>query len=392
MTRGRRGNGEGTIVQRKNGTYEAKISIEGGKRKSIYGKTRREVQDKLKTALYEQQQGTLITAPQQKLSEFLREWLEKTQKYDVGPRTYERYEEVVRLHIIPALGHYYLQKLKPLHIKNFYAKKLEDGLKARTVQNFHNVLHKALDTAVRWNLVARNMCDQVDPPRAEDYEAQPLELEQLKKLMVAAQGHPIEALFLLTLATGLRRGEILGLKWQDINMNVGTLQVRRVLARVPTILKTVERKGYMEKNTKTKKSRRSIIIAPFALEALKQHRERQNLVKEKAGRFWQDKDLVFCTSMGTPLNPDRDVRIPFKKLLQKAGLPNVRFHDLRHSAATLLLSMGVHPKIVQEILGHSNISITLNIYSHVLPTMQQDAIAKLNAAFMDTAGGEHKPL
>src|SRR5579883_697624 len=145
MTRGRRGNGEGTIVQRKNGTYEAKISIEGGKRKSIYGKTRREVQDKLKTALYEQQQGTLITAPQQKLSEFLREWLEKTQKYDVGPRTYERYEEVVRLHIIPALGHYYLQKLKPLHIKNFYAKKLEDGLKARTVQNFHNVLHKALD-------------------------------------------------------------------------------------------------------------------------------------------------------------------------------------------------------------------------------------------------------
>jgi integrase len=210
-----------------------------------------------------------------------------------------------------------------------------------------------------------------------------LNLEQLKKLLTVAQGHPTEALITLTLATGLRRGEILGLKWQDIDMEDGTLQIRRVLSRVPTKLKTETRKGYVEANTKTKKSRRRIIIASFALEALKKHRERQKVAKEKAGPLWKENDLVFCTSIGTFLNPDRDVRVPFKKLLQKAELPDVRFHDLRHSAATLLLGMGVHPKIVQEILGHSNIAITMNIYSHVLPTMQQEAMKKLNAAFKD---------
>jgi integrase len=325
----------------------------------------------------------LVATPQQKLSTFLVEWLEKTQKHDVRPRAYERYEEIVRLHINPTIGHHYLQKLTPNQIKSFYAKKLDEGYAASTVNSFHNVLHKALDTAVRWNLIPRNICDLVDPPHKEEYEAHPLNLEQLKKLLTVAQGHPTEALITLTLATGLRRGEILGLKWQDIDMEDGTLQIRRVLSRVPTKLKTETRKGYVEANTKTKKSRRRIIIASFALEALKKHRERQKVAKEKAGPLWKENDLVFCTSIGTFLNPDRDVRVPFKKLLQKAELPDVRFHDLRHSAATLLLGMGVHPKIVQEILGHSNIAITMNIYSHVLPTMQQEAMKKLNAAFKD---------
>lgn len=390
MAKGRRGNGEGSISQRKNGTWEAKITLENNKRKSIYGKTRKEVQEKLKIALREQQQGTLVTAPQQKLGQFLDEWLENTQKHDVRPRTYERYEEIVRLHINPVLGHHHLQKLTPQHIKSFYAERLDGGYSTSTVASFHNVLHKALDAAVKWNLLIRNPCDLVDPPHVEEYEAHPLDLEQIKKLLAVARDSSIEALLTLTLATGLRRGEILGLKWQDINMKAGTLQIRRTLSRVPSKLKSAERKGYVEANTKTKKGRRSIIIAPFALEALKKHRERQLAIKEKAGPLWQEKDLVFCTSIGTSVNPDKRIRVPFKKLLQQAGLPDVRFHDLRHSAATLLLGMGIHPKIVQEILGHSSITITMNLYSHVLPTMQQDAIEKLNEVFKNLMGNEEE--
>ena len=378
MTRGRRGNGEGSISKRPNGTYEAKITTEGGKRKSIYGKTRKEVQEKLKIALREQQQGSLVTAPQQKLEQFLNTWLENTQKHSVRPRTYERYEEIVRLHIVPELGRYYVQKLTVQHVEVFYTKMIDKGYKAVTVASFHNVLHKALDAAVKRNLVTKNVCDFADPPHGEEYEIQPLNLEQIQKLLAAARGLPVEALLKLALATGMRRGEIMGLKWQDINFETGALQVRRIMSRVPSKLKTEEKKGYVEANTKTKKSRRSILIVPFALTALEQHRKHQAVAREKAGPLWKENDLVFCTSIGTRLNPDRDIRLPFKSILREAGLPDIRFHDLRHSAATLLLALGVHPKIVQEILGHSNIAMTMNVYSHVLPTMQQDAMSRLN--------------
>jgi len=193
----------------------------------------------------------------------------------------------------------------------------------------------------------------------------------------AAKDHPNRALFILALATGMRRGELLGLKWRDINFAIGTLQIHRILTRVPT---KVPGKGFVEAEPKTEKSRRNIILAPFALDVLKQHRARQLEAKLKAGPKWEEHDYVFCTSVSTHLNPDRDVLFQLKKVLKQAGLPDIRFHDLRHSAATLLLSMGVHPKVVQEILGHSQITMTLDVYSHVLPTMQQEAMDKLNDA------------
>ena len=257
----------------------------------------------------------------------------------------------------------------------FYKKKLDEGFSATTVVYLHNVLHKALDTAVKWELVAKNVCDLVTPPRQKPFEAQALMLEQVQKLLAVTQGHHMEALFKLALATGMRRGELMGLKWQDIDFNKGVLQVRRILSRIPTKLPG---KGYEEAEPKTQKSKRSIIIAPIALEALKQHRLRQLEAKLKAGSLWQEHDYVFCTSVGTHLNPSKDILDQLKLLLKKAGLPDIRFHDLRHSTATLLLSVGVHPKVVQEILGHSQISMTLDVYSHVLPSMQQEAIGKLD--------------
>jgi integrase len=385
--RGRRGNGDGTIYERPNGTYAATFTIEGGKRKTLYAKTYKEAQEKLRKALYDQQQGTLITAPQQTVAQFLTDWLENTQKQSVRPRTYERYEEIVRLHIIPVLGRQKLQSLSPQQVQTFYTKKLKEGLSALTVISFHNLLHKALDTAVKWNLVVRNVCKAVSPPRRQRFEVKPLTLEQIQKLLAVVEGHRMEALFKLALATGMRRGELMGLKWQDIDFEKATLQVRRVLSRVPS---KMPGKGYVEAEPKTQKSRRTIVIAPFVLKALKEHRMHQTEEKKKAGGYWQEHDYVFCTSIGTYLNPTRDVLDQLKVFLKKADLPDIRFHDLRHSAATLLLSLGVHPKVVQEVLGHSQISMTMDIYSHVMPSMHQDAMDKLNEAIEENESEEDK--
>lgn len=373
----KRGRGEGSIYRRKDGRWAAEISLEGGKSKFLYAKTRREVQEKLKTALYEQQQGILATGPQQKVGQFLTHWLEDVHKRSIRPRTYERYEEIVRLHLVPGIGHHQLQKLLPQHLQAFYTKKLEEGLSTTTVVSFHNLLHKALKTAVRWNLIARNPCDLVSPPRRKRFEIQPLNMQQIHQFLAAARGHRQEALFILALATGMRRGELLGLKWQDLDLEEGTLQVRRILTRIPSKLPGT---GFEEAEPKTDKGRRRITLPSFAVEALKQHRLRQLEAKLKAGQAWQDHDYVFCTSIGTHLNPTRDVLDVLKSLLDKAGLPDIRFHDLRHSSATMLLGMKVHPKIVQEILGHSQIAITLDIYSHVLPTMQEEVANKINEA------------
>ena len=373
----KRGRGEGSIYRRKDGRWTAEISLEGGKSKFLYGKTRKEVQERLKVALYEQQQGTLVTGPQQKVGQFLTHWLEDVHKRSIRPRTYERYEEIVRLHLAPGIGHHQLQKLSPQHLQAFYARKLEEGLSTTTVTSFHNVLHKALETAVRWNLIARNPCDLASPPRRKRFEIRPLSLPQIHQFLAAARGHRQEALFILALATGMRRGELLGLKWQDLDLEQGTLQVRRILTRIPSKLPG---RGFEEAEPKTDKGRRRITLPSFAVEALKQHRLRQRGAKLKAGPAWQDHDYVFCTSIGTHLNPTRDVLDVLKSLLGKAGLPSIRFHDLRHSCATMLLGMKVHPKIVQEILGHSQISMTLDIYSHVLPTMQEEAMHKIDEA------------
>lgn len=373
----KRGHGEGSIYQRKDGRWTAEITLQGGKSKFLYGKTRKEVQEKLKIALYEQQQGMLVTGPQQKVGQFLAHWVENVHKQSVRSRTYERYEEIVRLHLVPEIGHHHIQKLAPQHLQALYKKKLDDGLSATTVISFHNLLHKALETAVRWNLIARNPCDLVSPPRKKRFEIQPLNMQQIRQFLAVIRGHRQEALFILALATGMRRGELLALKWQDLDLERGSLQVRRILTRIPTKLPG---RGFEEAEPKTDRGRRSIVLPYFVVDALKQHRLKQLEAKLKVGPAWQDLDYVFCTSIGTHLHPDRDVLVVLKLFLDKAGLPNIRFHDLRHSSATMLLGMKVHPKIVQEILGHSQIAITMDIYSHVLPTMQEEAMNKINDA------------
>src|SRR5579863_4036569 len=215
---GKRGNGEGSIYKQKDGLWAASITVDVAgkrKRKYFYGKTRKEVKDKLTAALHEKQQGMLVTAPNQTVEEFLTYWL-SVHKLNIRARSYERYEGFVRLHVVPVIGRIQLQKLTAQHIQSLYVQKLEEKQSSTTVNTLHMMLHRAFKDAVRWGLVARNVCDLVSPPRRAHYEIKPLTLQQAQQLLAALHGHNMEALFVLALTTGMRRGEILALKWQDI--------------------------------------------------------------------------------------------------------------------------------------------------------------------------------
>jgi integrase len=372
----RRGHGEGSIYQRKDGRWAATISLDGGKRKTFYGKARKEVQEQLTKALHERQQGTFITGPRQTIRQFLTYWLEDVQKQAVRTRTYIRYESQLRLHILPILGNKELSKLSPQHVQTFYSQMLKKGLSPQSIRLLQSMLHKAFDYAVRIGLLPRNICDAVTPPKIERPEMHALTLEQIQQLLEAARGNRIEALFVLASVTGMRRGELLGLKWRDINFAEGVLSVRRTLVEL--------KGGTIESEPKSTSGNRSIVLPPFVLEVLKRHRVQQVKMRLEA-ETWQDRDFVFCTSHGTPFAA-ANLRTMFKALLNKAGLPDIRFHDLRHSVATMLLSLGTHPKVVQELLGHHSISITMDTYSHVMPTMQKNVMARLD----DLLGGERQ--
>jgi integrase len=368
-----RGHGEGSIYQRKDGRWAASISLEGGKRKTFYGKTRKEVQEKLMKALHEQQQGILATGPKQTVKDFLNYWLEEVHGASLKLSTYALYRRHLDNHLIPVLGQIQLQKLTADQVQAFCSKKSKEGLSAGTVRLLHTILYAALQDAVRWKRLAINVCDAVTLPRLTRPEIHPLNQEQAQRLLEAAKGNRLECLLTLAIATGMRLGEILALRWSDINLEERTLQVRHTVDYVPGY-------GKVESEPKTERSRRSITLPQFVVDALKQHRTYQLEIRLKAGATWREQGLVFPNRCGGYFSRMRLYAI-FKKLLNEAGLHDMRFHDLRHSAATILLSMGVHPKVVQEILGHSNIGTTMNIYSHVLPSMQRDAMDDMNDLF-----------
>jgi integrase len=371
----RRGHGEGSIYQDAQERWRAVVDLGwvNGKRdrKYLSGKTRREVQQKLTAALRDQQQGLPLAPERQTIERFLLSWLDDVAQPSVRPRVFIRYRELLTLHAIPTLGKRPLTKLQPQEVNSLYAKKRSEGLSAQTVTHLHRVLHRALSYAVRWNLVPRNVCDLVDPPRVTRPEGQWLNPEQARCLLAAASGDALEALYVLALTTGMRQSELLGLKWGDVDLRSGALQVRRALQRVPG-------RGFVEAEPKSAKSRRYITLTPLGIDALRNHRARQNEQRLAAGPLWEDRDLVFCNSTGRPLEHGNLLRRSYQPLLGRARLPKVRFHDLRHSTASLLGSLGVPAKVIQEIMGHSQIGVTMDVYSHTMPGMQADAMARLN--------------
>ena len=375
MARQRRANGEGGMTRRKDGTWMARYTVQtprGRKRKVIYAKSYEEARKKLTEAIAERDRGLVYDSGNVTLEEYLNRWLEDSVRGSVKVTTHAGYERVVRLHICPLIGGTKLSALTPAHLQALYRAKLDQGLAPKTVKYIHTTLHRALKQAVRWGLVPRNAAAAVDPPRVITPEMRPLSRAQARTLLEAARGNRLEALYVLAVTTGMRQGELLGLGWQDVDLEEGVVRVRRTL--------TLAKGGPRLTEPKTPKSRRQIRLTSGAVEALERHRECQEAEGAARGDQWNAWDLVFCTRRGTPIRRDNLHGKHWKPLLSRAALPDIRFHDLRHTCATLLLTKGVHPKIVSEMLGHSSIAITLDTYSHVIPGMGDVAASAMEDA------------
>ncbi len=380
----RRGHGEGTIFQRKDGRWCSQITTgtdsKTGKpiRKTFYGKTRQEVAEKLAKSLVEVQAGTFIEPATCTLGEWLDRWMIQYKKGELKRSTYESYERLIRTHIKPILGNIPLAKLQPHMLQGFYNEKLESGrldgkeggLSTRMVRYFHAIIRQALQQAVREGILPRNIADATSPPVIRNKQMRPLTEDELLKFFEAAKEDRLFPAFVLVATTGLRRGELCGLKWDCVDLEEGVLITRRQLLILDDGL-------HLEEDTKSKRGRRRITLTDDAVRELKAHRARQAEEQLLLGEAYQKNSLVFCKANGTKIDP-REFTKRFQRILEESGLPRVRLHDLRHTHASLLLARGVHPKIVQERLGHSSITMTLDLYSHMTPGLDEAAAATLN--------------
>lgn len=364
---GKRGNGEGSITKRKDGRYMARYMVytqNGPKRKTIIGKkgeSREDVAAKLTQAMSDRNQGIVYDDENLTVGEYLDSWLKGSVYGSVRRSTYDRYEVAVRVHLKPALGRIKLSKLTPARVSTFYQEKREEGCADSSINKLHVTLHKALNQAMKWHMIPRNVCEAVSAPRPSAEEMKTLSVEETKRLLEAAKEDRLEALYVLAVHVGMRQGELLALKWADVDLENATINVRRTLTKSGTTITTGE--------TKTAKGRRTITLTTGAASALRGHLARQMEDMECLGDLYTDDGFVFTTDMGTFINPSNLRRRSFANLLKKARLPKIRFHDLRHTCATLLFKQGEHPRLVQELLGHANVAITLDTYSHVIPGM-----------------------
>ncbi len=388
----KRGNGEGTISKRKDGTYFARYWVEtptGSKRKTIYGKTsetRKDLAKRLAKAIADRDSGVVFDDKGLTVSAFPDRWLTDAVKGTVRESTYSRDEYLMNNHVKPtSLGRMKLKNVNAMHLQRLYREKLDGaegspGLSGSTVQKIHHALHKALSQAVKWKLLTTNPADDVKAPTASSKEMRPLSAPEARRLLEAARDDRLEALYVLAIHTGMRRGELLGLKWGDVDLDGSTIRVRRTLTRV----ENGRRLAIGE--PKTKKSRRTVRLTPEAVEALKRHSARQADEMTSAGELYEDRSLVFAGEAGNLLNPSNLRQRSFAPLLERAGLPRITFHDLRHTCASLLFQRNVHPKLVQDLLGHASVAITLDTYSHMLPGMGGEAADAMAAALGDALG------
>ena len=306
---------------------------------------------------------------------YLTEWL-ATSGTRLRPTTRKVYDERIRLFLIPQLGHIRLSEIKPVDVQRMHAAVLAAGRAPGTAAAIHAVLRSALNDAVRMGILDRNVASVVHAPRPAPPEMQVWSAEQVGKALKAAQGDRYECLWRLAMTTGMRRGELLGLRWIDVDLDNALLSIRHTLYQG-------KGRSWESGTPKTEKGRRSIAISPEDVAALAAHRVRQ-LALQLAAAEWHETGLVFTEANGKAVNANR-LRERFLKLIVKAGLPVIRFHDLRHTAASLMLAAGEHPKVVQERLGHSNISITLDRYSHVAPSMQAAAAERIERLIRDAS-------
>lgn len=363
----------GQIIKRGENVYLVRVYLgrEYGKRKyhnkTIHG-NKKDAERYRNKVLREKDTGTFVEPSKELLETYLKRWLEVVVKQRVTTKTYEGYQDYVSCYLIPGLGNITIFKLEPLQIQEFYNSMLDRGLSPRTVRYSHAILRSALNQAVKWGLIYRNPAMLVDLPKNKKAEMKVLNNEEAAKFIDAIADSPWKAFFSLLIATGMRPGEALGLKWQDIDFEKGRIHVQRALSRTKREWNLLE--------PKTPQSRRSIPLPPGVIKDLEEHKAKQSAEKLRAEKY-NDHGLVFTGKTGNPPDYRQIFRHHFKPLLKKAGLPEIKLYNLRHTHATMLLLSGENPKVVSERLGHASVTLTLDTYSHVLPDMQDRATAKL---------------
>ncbi len=390
----KRGQNEGSIFEEKPGRWVASLSlgyeVKNGKRRRIrkkfVGTSRRDVQQRLTAALNTQQRGGVVTTDRTTVAGFLTEWLQSTVKPSLRPKTYRSYEQMVRNHLVkeipPAewkalgldnvsgLGPILLQKLSINDVTRFFTAKLEAGDSPSLVRYLRTVLRTALNEAIRHSAIDKNLAAIARPPQGAAQKFMPLTGDETKRLLAAISGHRLEALFTVALAVGLRHGEALALKWADsVHLNAGELRVFHTLQRVDGKLQPVE--------PKSEESRRIVPLPEICIEGLKRHRERQEQQRQFATDKWRETGYVFTSRIGTPLI-DRNVLREFHKLMDEATLPRRRFHGLRYACVSLLAEQGVPDKTIAEIVGHSDVRLTKNVYQHASAAGKRSAVKNMS--------------
>ena len=356
MARKIRGRNEGSISKRKNGTYRAQISIGGGKRISFGATTKVECQEWLRERQHEIDGGFDIKGSGTTLEEYLKEWIKNTEP-SLRAKTAFQYRELMKKHITPHLGQIPLKDITQQRIERFYGDLRQAGVGVRTVRYNHAILHKAFEKAVMYGLLVRNPAHGATLPRIGQQEMSVLDEAQVGIFLTAASGSFYEALYHLAVVTGMRQGELFGLKWSDLQWNTGLLYVQRQVQRVPG-------KGWGFVEPKTKAGRRPIRLGPGTVDVLRAHNTRQDQLRQSVGKRWVNNNLIFPNGVGNPMEPS-NMRLDFNRVLKEAGLPKIRFHDLRHTAASLMLNHNIPVLVVSKMLGHSKPSVTLDIYAHL---------------------------
>ncbi len=349
--------------------------------------TKKQAEKELASLINGLETGSYIRPNKMTVGLFLEQWLRDYASTNTAPRTYERYAEIIRTHLIPNLGRITLTQLKPEHVQSYYAYELtsgrlngEGGLSAQTVKHHHRVLSAALNHAVKWGLVIRNITNAVDPPRPVKKEMATIQAEDIGLLLEEAKklenssSIPYSTIFYTALHTGMRRGELLALRWCDIDLDLMTISVNRSL-------QVLKGGAKMIREPKTPKARRLISMTPSLALQLREYKQSQSVLYLLNDKPIQQDDLIFSDLEGHPINPNT-VTPAFNKIAKRAGF-KLRLHDLRHTHATLMLKAGVHPKIVSERLGHSTVAFTLDTYSHVVPGLQEAAAKAFDILLSD---------
>jgi integrase len=373
----RRGFGEGSIYPRGDGRWVSYLRMADGRKKFFSGRTRDVVKERLAAAQHQAHAGQLVMGPDQTVAHYLERWLAEGVRHSVRPKTYMNYDLCVR-RLLPHIGRVRLRALAPEHIQHALGKLIDRGLAARTVRQVHMVLRCSLKQAVLWRIMASNPSDAVKPPRAVRKEMRTLSEEEVRRLLAVTAGTRHHSLWVFLVTTGVRLGEALALRWADIDLVEGRATIRRALQRQRGL-------GMVFVEPKSSRGRRTVSFPRETLEVLAAHRQDLDRERREAGKLWQENDLVFPSPVGRP----RDMTylsFTFHRGLKRAGLPRLRIHDLRHTAATHLLNKGVHPKVVQDLLGHSTIAITLDTYSHVMPALAKEASAHMSSLLNGVSG------